>query len=77
MHLLCDVLTVLLPLKNMTVANGLAVPFAAEVDLQKGEGCSFDLARWLESLSITHHWDHWCIFLWKMNWSLALKISLC
>lgn len=52
MHFLCDVLTVLLPLKNMTVANGLAVPFSAEVDLQK-EGCSFDLARWLESLSIT------------------------
>lgn len=37
----------------MTDASGLTVLFTAEVALQKGEDCSFDLARWLETLSVT------------------------
>lgn len=47
---LIHVPTDLLPLKNMTDASGLAVLFTAEVALQKGEDCSFDLARWLETV---------------------------
>lgn len=34
----------------MTVAGGLAVHFTPEVALQQGEGCSFALARWLETV---------------------------
>lgn len=50
---LIHVPTDLLPLKNMTDASGLTVLFTAEIALQKGEDCSFDLARWLETLSVT------------------------
>lgn len=32
------------------VAGGLAVLFTPEVALQQGEGCSFALARWLETV---------------------------
>lgn len=34
----------------MMVAGGLAVLFTPEVALQQGEGCSFALARWLETV---------------------------
>lgn len=37
----------------MTVASGLTAFFTAEMALHKGEGCKFDLARWLETLSTT------------------------